>query len=442
VCHRFLMPALVAVALAMTVVPSACGRKSTALPPNLVDDAGTQIAAFDTAKDWSVSGGRATVDRSRQREGLGSVILRTGTGGKAVAERPISQHISGEGSVRVWIRFPLDWNATVKSVNLRFSPDRDFRTSLSYYLSDLTGMHEGWNLVSVSTEDFAGSGGASWSARMIRLRVELVADTGRVAQASFDDLRGGVAARPAVVMSFDDGDASVYSTAYPIMRARGLRGTAYIVSSSVGASGKMTLTQLRVLDAAGWDIGNHSSTHRDLATLDLASIEKELDDCAGFLTMNDLPRSARDVAYPFGGYDQTVLRAMEATGMTTGRTVSYRPESLPVDEPYLISASGANATQQTVAQIESSIDRAVHDGATIHLFFHGVASQADSYYQSIPDFTAICDYVSKLGLPSLTISEYRALSSDQAPRSRRSHALSVRAFLGPPSGAGRFLRSL
>ena len=424
----------------MTLVPSACGRKSVSLPPNLVDDAGAQIAAFDTAKDWSVSGGRATVDRSRRREGLGSVLLRTGAGGKAVAERRISQDISGEGSVRVWVRFPIDWNVTVKSVNLRFSPDPDFGTSLSYYLSDLTGMHEGWNLVSVSADEFAG--GASWSERMIRLRVELVADTGSVAQANFDDLRAGVAARPAVVMSFDDGDASVYSTAYPIMRARGLRGTAYIVSSSVGASGKMTLTQLRVLDADGWDIGNHSSTHRDLATLDLASVEKELDDCAGFLTKNGLPRSARDVAYPLGSYDQTVLQAMEATGMTTGRTVSYRPESLPMDEPYLISASGASAAQQTVAQIESSIDRAVNDGATIHLFFHGVASQADGYYQSTSDFTAICDYLSKLGLPSLTISEYRALSSDPAPGSPRPQALSVRAFPGPPNGAGRFSRSL
>ncbi len=113
-----------------------------------------------------------------------------------------------------------------------------------------------------------------------------------------------------------------------------------------------------------------------------------------------------------------------------------------MDEPYLISASGANAAGQTVAQIESSIDRAVDDGATIHLFFHGVAAKADGYYQSIPDFTAICDYVSKLGLPSLTISEYRALSSDQAPLGPGGRdALSVRAFSGPPSGAGRFSRS-
>ena len=409
------------VTLALMLTASACGSRSTAspsnLPPNLTDKGGTQITAFDGTSGWSVTGGWLTADPGSRRAGAGAgaSALRLTTvlpSGRAVAEKAISQDMSGGGLLRFWVFFPPDWDTTINSVNVRFSPGTDFAGSLSYYLSDLTGMHEGWNLMSVPKSDFVSTGGASWSNPMVRLRVELVADAGKIAQASFADLRCGVTARPAVVISFDDGDASVYSTAYPIMSAHGLQGTAYVVSSLVGTPGKMTLAQLQELYAGGWDIGNHTSTHADLSTLDLAAAERELSDCASFLTLRGMPRAARDVAYPDGNYNQTVLQAMAATGMLTGRTVSYRPEALPMDEPYLISASGANATQSTVAQIESSIDRAVRDGATIHLFFHALAPKADSYRQSTANFTAICDYIDKLRLPTLTISQWYALGRD------------------------------
>jgi peptidoglycan/xylan/chitin deacetylase (PgdA/CDA1 family) len=174
----------------------------------------------------------------------------------------------------------------------------------------------------------------------------------------------------------------------------------------------MTLAQLQQLYDAGWDIGNHTSTHADLSTLDGAAVAKELTDCADFLVDHRMPRAARHVAYPDGSYDDSVLRAMAATHMDTGRTVDYRPEPLPFDDPYLLPGAPTNSTQLTVAQIESDIDRAVTDGATIELFFHAIGPRADSYTQSITDFTAICDYVHKLDVPVLTISELYALNKE------------------------------
>jgi peptidoglycan/xylan/chitin deacetylase (PgdA/CDA1 family) len=70
-------------------------------------------------------------------------------------------------------------------------------------------------------------------------------------------------ARP-VVISFDDGDASVYSAAFPIMKEFGFTGTNYIVVNYVNQEGFMSVDQLKELAAAGWETGSHSMTHADL----------------------------------------------------------------------------------------------------------------------------------------------------------------------------------
>jgi peptidoglycan/xylan/chitin deacetylase (PgdA/CDA1 family) len=70
-------------------------------------------------------------------------------------------------------------------------------------------------------------------------------------------------ARP-VVISFDDGDQSVYSQAFPIMKELGFTGVNYIVVNYVGMDGFMSVDQLKELAAAGWETGSHSMTHPDL----------------------------------------------------------------------------------------------------------------------------------------------------------------------------------
>jgi len=70
-------------------------------------------------------------------------------------------------------------------------------------------------------------------------------------------------ARP-VVLSFDDGDISVYTNAFPIMKEFGFTGVNYIVANYVDMEGYMTVDQLKELAAAGWETGSHSMTHADL----------------------------------------------------------------------------------------------------------------------------------------------------------------------------------
>ena len=80
-------------------------------------------------------------------------------------------------------------------------------------------------------------------------------------------------ARP-IVISFDDGDESVYTTAFPIMREFGFSGVNYIVVNFIGTQGYMSVDQLLELASAGWETGSHSMSHTDLTKSD--NIEWEM----------------------------------------------------------------------------------------------------------------------------------------------------------------------
>ena len=71
-----------------------------------------------------------------------------------------------------------------------------------------------------------------------------------------------------VVITFDDGDISVYETAFPIMDKYGLTGVAYIVGNYMNTDGYMTADQIKELAVAGWEVGSHSMNHRDLRKIE------------------------------------------------------------------------------------------------------------------------------------------------------------------------------
>ncbi len=69
-----------------------------------------------------------------------------------------------------------------------------------------------------------------------------------------------------VIITFDDGALDVYQNAFPIMQKLGFVGTFYIVSNRLRAIDFVNVTQLREMIAAGWEIGSHSHSHKDLTS--------------------------------------------------------------------------------------------------------------------------------------------------------------------------------
>lgn len=416
-----LLPAVVALLALALLLPSAASALDPSLPPNLITFPGTQISDFETTADWAGSGGSLTANSDGYREGSRSLQLAVlAAGGTVKAQKIIQEDMSGGGAIRVWVYFHTDPTTTLAGLTIRFSPvdnpGPEYGMGRHFYRSlGPAGLHRGWNLISVAKSDLqafsVGGQAPSWFERMVRVRLEAVARSGQFLSVSFDDLRYGVAASPAVIMSFKNDAANQFTNAYPIMQARGLRGNAFVVSSTVGKTGHLTVAQLQELYAAGWDVGTHGSTSAQLTSLGLAGAKQALIESSTFIAANGMLRGARHVAYPDGQYNDTVLQAMHDTGMLTGTMVDYRTVALPLDEPYMIPSTDAGFFG--VAATKSRIDQAVREGAVIQLVFHDVeGSTSSGYTLSIADFTALADYIKDLGLPTLTISELYALNDD------------------------------
>ena len=128
-----------------------------------------------------------------------------------------------------------------------------------------------------------------------------------------------------MVLTFDDGYTSVFTTAFPIMQQYGIKGTIYLNSAYVGDAGRLTLAQLHQLYDAGWTIANHTPDHTDLISLtSIAAIKDVIQQGIDWLLANGFTRGAYDFALPFGSYNDMVLEALKECGVQTDSTVYVR----------------------------------------------------------------------------------------------------------------------
>jgi peptidoglycan/xylan/chitin deacetylase (PgdA/CDA1 family) len=82
--------------------------------------------------------------------------------------------------------------------------------------------------------------------------------------------------RRTIVLTFDDGHASNYESALPVLVELGLTATFFITAGRIGDGTTMTWRQIRALYAAGMEIGSHTVTHRPPSTLDDNALRYEL----------------------------------------------------------------------------------------------------------------------------------------------------------------------
>lgn len=122
---------------------------------------------------------------------------------------------------------------------------------------------------------------------------------------------GDMPERP-VVITFDDGNEDIYTTAFPIMQRYGFVGTFYIVANRVGASTFVNADQLKEMVAAGWEIGSHSYSHIDL-TINHDTIWHEMANSRIQLEQK-LGVTIKSFAYPFGKTDPTVTQKVQDYG--------------------------------------------------------------------------------------------------------------------------------
>jgi peptidoglycan/xylan/chitin deacetylase (PgdA/CDA1 family) len=115
-----------------------------------------------------------------------------------------------------------------------------------------------------------------------------------------------------VILTFDDGSETTYTTALPIMQRYNFTGTSYIVYHYVGIRNHMNIDQIRALYTAGWEIGSHTLSHKDLTTRpdrqedEIVQSRRQLESLLGIPILS--------FAYPFGAYDVSSLGYVDFAG--------------------------------------------------------------------------------------------------------------------------------
>ncbi len=209
--------------------------------------------------------------------------------------------------------------------------------------------------------------------------------------------------RAQVSITFDDGWASQYDAALPVLNAYGVRATFYITTAYLDHEeypGFMTAEQVRSLARAGHEIGGHTVTHRDLTTLRAGDLLRELSSSKRTLERVTGTR-VTSLAYPFGSYNQAVLRTARLTGYTNGRTVEPETNSAATPVFELRSLSPTSATPLT--DLLTAVDDAVARGEWLIITFHEMADNGNEYANTPAYLDALLAHTTALGVPVVTV---------------------------------------
>jgi peptidoglycan/xylan/chitin deacetylase (PgdA/CDA1 family) len=124
-----------------------------------------------------------------------------------------------------------------------------------------------------------------------------------------------------VVLSFDNGYASQYTNAMPVLRRLGWVGDENIQLTGLPPSqGGLTDAQVRGLLAAGWELDTQGISHADLITLDASELHYQVATARQVLQKRyGVP--VNWFCYPSGHYNATVIAAVKGAGFVGSTTV-------------------------------------------------------------------------------------------------------------------------
>jgi peptidoglycan/xylan/chitin deacetylase (PgdA/CDA1 family) len=162
-----------------------------------------------------------------------------------------------------------------------------------------------------------------------------------------------------IVLSFDNGYASQYTNALPILKRLDWVGDENIQLTGLPPSqGGLTDAQVRALLAAGWELDTQGISHADLIALDAAQLHYQV------ATARQILRRRFGVpvnwfCYPSGHYNATVIAEVRAAGFV-GSTTVIPGWANPSEDPYrlprlrVLGGTSPSALLEQIAQAQGS----------------------------------------------------------------------------------------
>lgn len=191
-------------------------------------------------------------------------------------------------------------------------------------------------------------------------------------------------------LTFDDGRVSM-ATVGAMMAAHQLAGTFFTNSGNIGKPGYLSLPQLDAIALAGHEIGGHTLTHPDLATLPLDQVRHQVGDDRNQLL--DWGYQVRSFAYPFASASPAIASIVHDCGYNSARSLgelrtSHIPENtmptdncsqcdpaenVPPGDPYWTKAPAQIKSNWSLDDLQQEVISAqTNGGGWVQLTLHGV----------------------------------------------------------------------
>ncbi len=133
-------------------------------------------------------------------------------------------------------------------------------------------------------------------------------------------------AEPSVCITFDDGCETDLIAAAPVLREFGFHATFYLTAGFLGTPGYLHASQVRELDAQGFQIGCHSMTHSYLSDLPEPELKREIVD-AKLQIEKIVGHTIEHFSCPGGRYDARALQMARHAGFRTVANSQFHANS-------------------------------------------------------------------------------------------------------------------
>lgn len=387
----------------------------TVLPQYLLTDQGEEWGDFLDASDWTQELGTIAKNTTAGefRVGAASITLTSQVGAAGRMYRDFTSKVFNTARPRCKLTVYL-YAADIDNID-RIS----FLIGKSNYSNYMERafvytdhkFHVGWNTLEVNPDQW-GSGQDATTGYQ-RIRVTLTPKAGTQCHISVDSLMVEIVGTPAILLTFDDGQDNVYSEGYTYLKSKG-RATFFVNTSLINTAGCVTDEMLVEMDGAGWAIANHSSAITDLLTVTEAEVTTLLTNAKNTLDGYGLTKASAHVAWPSGGWSETVQAGAVTAGMLTGRHTITAGIAPPIDANfdnrwvYPITAYVESTT--TLASMKTNVDNAkIYNRLTIFVF-HQIKT-GTGLIITPTDWRDLIDYIVAQNIPMISIADlYDSLS--------------------------------
>lgn len=176
-----------------------------------------------------------------------------------------------------------------------------------------------------------------------------------------------------VVLTFDDSVLSQATFVAPLLQKYGFGATFFITEGFEFLTDKdhyMTWEQIKALDAAGFEIGNHTRHHTGVAKQDPAQLTADIEYMEQQCQKHGIPRPT-SFCYPGYQTSEAAVKILRERGYHFARAGGARAYDPRTDDPLTLPQAFDGKPDSTLEQFQAAVAQA-RDGRIAVMTFHGV----------------------------------------------------------------------